>query len=138
MKHRQTDPYALPLLRYSRTGVALVALLLAVTMFFFLFSLFDSDKTVSKEENRKLAAKPDFSVSALMAGEYIPEVETYYSDQFPLRSFFMKVNRGISKLTSRMSFRSDDVVVVQNNENDDFGGQSLHEVTGAAEDGQGG
>ena len=35
MKHRQTDPNALPLLRYSRVGVGLLAMLLAVTMFFY-------------------------------------------------------------------------------------------------------
>ena len=46
MKHRQTDPNALPLLRYSRVGVALLAILLAVTMFFFVFSIFDTDPEV--------------------------------------------------------------------------------------------
>lgn len=129
MKHRQTDPFALPLLRYSRVGVGLLAFLLAVTMFFFVFSIFDTDATVSEQENRKLAAKPAFSVSSLMAGEYIPKLESYYSDTFPMRNFFLTVNQGISKVTSRMSFRSDDVVVVQNNQPDDFGGQSLEDVT---------
>ena len=133
MKHRQTDPNALPLLRYSRVGVGLLAMLLAVTMFFFMFSLFDTDATVSEQENRKLAAKPAFSVSSLFAGEYIPKVETYYSDTFPMRNFFLTVNRGISKVTSRMSFRSDDVVVVQNNQPDDFGGQSLQDVTSTSD-----
>ena len=118
MKHRQTDPNALPLLRYSRIGVALLAMLLAVTMFFFVFSIFDTDATVSEQENRKLATKPAFTVSSLFAGEYIPKVA---------------VNQGISKLTSRMSFRSDDVVVVQNNQPDDFGGQSLQDVTSTSE-----
>lgn len=65
MKHRQTDPNALPLLRYSRIGVALLAMLLAVTMFFFVFSIFDTDATVSEQENRKLATKPAFTVSSL-------------------------------------------------------------------------
>lgn len=129
MKHRQTDPFALPLLRYSRVGVGLLAILLAVTMFFFVFSIFDTDATVSEQENRKLATKPAFSVSSLMAGEYIPKLESYYSDTFPMRNFFLTVNQGISKVTSRMSFRSDDVVVVQNNQPDDFGGQSLEDVT---------
>lgn len=129
MKHRQTDPFALPLLRYSRVGVGLLAFLLAVTMFFFVFSIFDTDATVSEQENRKLAAKPAFSVSSLMEGEYIPKLESYYSDTFPMRNFFLTVNQGISKVTSRMSFRSDDVVVVQNNQPDDFGGQSLEDVT---------
>lgn len=133
MKHRQTDPFALPLLRYSRVGVALLAILLAVTMFFFVFSIFDTDATVSEQENRKLAAKPAFSVSSLLDGEYIPRLESYYSDTFPMRNFFLTVNQGISKVTSRMSFRSDDVVVVQNNQTDDFGGQSLHDVTSASD-----
>lgn len=131
MKHRQTDPGALPLLRFQRTGAVLLALLMTVTVFFFVFALAAPDKTVSEQENRKLASRPAFSTSALFAGEYIPKVETYWSDTFPLRNFFLTVNSGISKVTSRMSFRSKDVVVVQNNKPDDFGGQSLHEVTGA-------
>ena len=133
MKHRQTDPNALPLLRYSRIGVALLAMLLAVTMFFFVFSIFDTDATVSEQENRKLATKPAFTVSSLFAGEYIPKVESYYSDTFPMRNFFLTVNQGISKVTSRMSFRADDVVVVQNNQPDDFGGQSLQDVTSTSD-----
>lgn len=129
MKHRQTDPYALPVVRIPRMGVLMLAILMAVTMFFFAFSLLDTDATVSERENRKLATKPEFTVSSLFAGEYIPKVEEYYSDTFPMRNFFLSVDRGISKVTSRMSFRKDDVVVVQKNDPDDFGGQSLHEVT---------
>ena len=107
MKHRQTDPNALPLLRYSRIGVALLAMLLAVTMFFFVFSIFDTDATVSEQENRKLATKPAFTVSSLFAGEYIPKVEEYYSDTFPLRNFFLAVNQGCrSARTMWSSYRT--------------------------------
>ena len=61
-------------------------------------------------------------------------MEEYYSDTFPLRNFFLTVNQGISKVASRMSFRSDDVVVVQNNQPDDFGGQSLQDVTSTSDE----
>ena len=133
MKHRQTDREALSFLRSQTTGLRLLAILLVVTMFFFLFSLLDTDATVSTQENRKLATRPSFSISRLMDGEFIPELETYYSDTFPKRDFFLTVNSGISKVFTRMSFGKDDVVVVQNNDKDDFGGQSLHEVTSAEE-----
>ena len=133
MKHRQTDREALSFLRSRTTGLRLLALLLLVTMFFFLFSLLDTDAVVSEQENRKLATRPDFSVSRLLDGKYIPELETYYSDTFPQRDFFLSVNSGISKVFTRMSFGKNDVVVVQNNDKDDFGGQSLHEVTSAEE-----
>ncbi len=133
MKHRQTDREALSYLRSQTTGLRLLALLMTVTIFFFLFSLLDTDATVSEQENRKLAARPAFSVSRLVQGEYIPELETYYSDTFPKRNFFLTVNSGISKVFTRMSFGKNDVVVVQNNDKDDFGGQSLHEVTSAEE-----
>lgn len=131
MKHRQTDLSALPVLRGPKTGYILVALLLAVTMFFFVFSIAEPDKTVSEQENRKLASRPSFSVSSLFSGDYTSDAETYWSDTFPLRNFFLDVNSGISKVTSRLSFGSDDVVVVRNDQKDDFGGQSLHEVTSA-------
>ncbi|MBO4383526.1 MAG: hypothetical protein J5847_05495 [Clostridia bacterium] len=133
MKHRQTDPQALSFLRSNTTGMRLLGILMAVTMFFLLFSLLDTDATVSERENRKLAARPDFSFSRLVGGEYIPELETYYSDTFPQRDFFLTIDSGVSKVFSRMSFGKDDVVVVQNKDKDDFGGQSLHEVTSAEE-----
>ena len=41
--------------------------------------------TVSVMENRKLAAFPNYSDSALWKGKYFKDIDAYYADNFPLR-----------------------------------------------------
>ena len=46
-----------------------------------------AEKSVA--ENRKLAQWPHFSTQALFSGEYMLDIEKYFSDQFPFRPFFL-------------------------------------------------
>ncbi|MBQ2413182.1 MAG: hypothetical protein II313_07185, partial [Anaerotignum sp.] len=50
-----------------------------------IWSLADIDATESETENRKLASRPAFTLSGLLDGSYVAELETYYSDTFPGR-----------------------------------------------------
>lgn len=43
------------------------------------------DQAVSKTERRKLAKKPIFTVAAFWDGTYMEQLETYFSEQFPVR-----------------------------------------------------
>ena len=43
------------------------------------------DQAVSKTERRKLAKKPVFTVAAFGDGTYMEQLETYFSEQFPVR-----------------------------------------------------
>lgn len=43
------------------------------------------DQEVSKTERRKLAKKPVFTVAAFWDGTYMVQLETYFSEQFPVR-----------------------------------------------------
>ena len=43
------------------------------------------DQAVSKTERRKLAKKPVFTVAAFWDGTYMEQLETYFSEQFPVR-----------------------------------------------------
>ena len=43
------------------------------------------DQAVSKTERRKLAKKPAFTVAAFWDGTYMEQLETYFSEQFPVR-----------------------------------------------------
>lgn len=43
------------------------------------------DQAVSKTERRKLAKKPAFTVAAFGDGTYMEQLETYFSEQFPVR-----------------------------------------------------
>ena len=48
-------------------------------------------ESVSETENRTLATFPRFSVSSLLSGDFTSDVAAFYSDQFPLRDFFVSV-----------------------------------------------
>lgn len=50
------------------------------------------DKKISESERRYLAQHPDFSLEILKTGNYPDALETYASDQFPLREDFRKLH----------------------------------------------
>lgn len=50
------------------------------------------DAEVSWAERRRLKQPPEFSVSAVLSGEYMPELEEYLLDQFPMRNALRTVN----------------------------------------------
>lgn len=66
-------------------GVLLFVLALSA---FPLVMLFTPDRSFSENENRYLSQKPQFSVSRLMSGEFMEDMEKYLDDQFPLRNFW--------------------------------------------------
>ena len=74
---------------YTVLLVLLLAALLAVGV----ISLVDQDATESLLENRKLASLPEFSWQSLLSGDYVAELETYYSDTFPGREMLLSVNQ---------------------------------------------
>jgi len=49
------------------------------------------EKTFSREERRYLEQWPAFHVERLFDGSYETKMESYFSDQFPFRSFWVHV-----------------------------------------------
>jgi hypothetical protein len=49
------------------------------------------EKTFSNEERRYLQQWPAFHVERLFDGSYETKMESYFSDQFPFRSFWIHV-----------------------------------------------
>ncbi|WP_223376884.1 DHHW family protein [Schnuerera sp. xch1] len=49
------------------------------------------DKTFSKEEQRYLAQWPDFHIEDVLSGSYETKIESYFSDQFPFRNFWVNI-----------------------------------------------
>jgi hypothetical protein len=49
------------------------------------------EKTFSKEERRYLEQWPTFHVEILFDGSYEAKIESYFSDQFPFRSFWVHI-----------------------------------------------
>lgn len=98
----------------KRTNTAIIFTFLAIIIVLMLISFFDTDKTVSLDENRELAAKPKFSLHALFDRSYTRDLENYYADTFPFRSFFMSLNGTVKGLFQRSN--ADNVTLVTGND----------------------
>ena len=109
----------------SKAGAFFIILaFVGVIITLFLISAFDTDKTVSKKENRALKQRPKFTVSAVLDGTYFSEFEEYYQDTFPYRDEFLGLNSKISKAFSKTKGNSG-MVIVEKQEKDDFAGQNI-------------
>lgn len=121
-KMKEKPKKKLPLI--TRLYKASAVIFAGILMFFGFVSMVDKNKTVSEEENRKLAEKPKFSFSALFSGEYTVQFENFYSDNFPLRSFFTTCSGKINEVFTRYS-GNDDEVFVQTETKNDFAGEGV-------------
>ncbi len=81
----------------GNNGVKTVAVILTVVFCLFtaglgLYNFLAPDKAFSEGENRVLSEKPVLTREGLLNGSYMKEVESYLSDQFPLRdsAIFLK------------------------------------------------
>ena len=106
----------------------LLSVVLAAMLLVGLISLLDKDPTRSESENRELAKKPKFSLSALFDGSYIPALETYYADTFPMRETLLAANRTLNKFYYYSGSGEDTVLVISGNTGAEQGGQSLDSV----------
>ena len=72
-----------------------VTLLFALFLYGFFFAFLLSPTRASSEtENRTLAQRPEFSMQALFSGSYTDAVDTFLSDQFPLRDWWITIQAG--------------------------------------------
>lgn len=65
--------------------------------------IFAPKKDFSENEKRILAKAPEFSFEALADGKFTKELESFISDQFPLRDFFVGVNSYLNLISGRNS-----------------------------------
>ncbi|MEL7565808.1 MAG: DHHW family protein [Dehalobacterium sp.] len=83
-----------------RNILGLFPLLLILAMFILHLAL--PDKTFSKEERRYLAQWPAFHIERVLNGSYETKVESYFSDQFPLRNFWVHIQEGTNQILFEM------------------------------------
>ncbi|MEG0133437.1 MAG: DHHW family protein [Clostridium sp.] len=79
-----------------------------------LINLLAKDREFSEQENRNLSGNPEFSFSSLVSGDYVKKYESYISDQFPGREFFVKLKSNINSLGGKDS--SNKVFIGKNNQ----------------------
>ena len=60
--------------------------------------------TVSYEEKRELAKFPEFSVEALVSGDYFDDITTWFSDTFPGRQKWVNVSDSLKSLYGYSEF----------------------------------
>ncbi len=122
----EKDPVDIPRLISKLLYVASAVFFAGILSVFGIISFFDKDKLISESENRTLAQRPDFSVSALFSGKYTVDFENYYSDNFPARDFFIGANGKIKNLLTRFSLgESTDVIISVDKSDDDFAGEGV-------------
>lgn len=66
-----------------------------------LLNIITKDKDFSEEENRNLKTKPDFTISSFIEGTYVKNYESYISDQFAGRNFFVRVKSTLDTLAGK-------------------------------------
>ena len=82
----------------NQQGILLAYLLAGVILLVTLFGLFTKDREFSPNENRNLAQKPTFTLSALADGTFLSDLSTYYADQFPGRDSWLSIQLWLNKL----------------------------------------
>lgn len=97
--------------------INLILVLLSIFIISSLNMISPKDQTISEEENRALAKKPEFSSQSLFTGKYIRDFESYFADHFLYREYLVKYSKKISTLKGIK--RSEDVHLVE------FAGQNV-------------
>ena len=95
-----------------RSLIAIVFLLFIAIMS--ISSILRKEKVFSEEENRNLSGKPEFSFGSLFKGSYTKNYESYISDQFPGRRFFVSIKAKTDRLMGKS--KSNNVFIGKDNQ----------------------
>lgn len=76
--------------------LGMIPLLFILAMFILHLTL--PDKTFSIEEQRYLAQCPTFHIEKVLNGSYGTKVESYFSDQFPFRNFWVHIQEDSNQI----------------------------------------
>ena len=106
----------------------LLALVLGAAALIGMWSLVDVDATESVRENRRLAEKPKMTLSALLDGSYVSELETYYSDTFPGREALLSANGVLNQFYTFSAGEESNMLVIDHTNNMGEGGQAMTPV----------
>ncbi|WP_050809856.1 DHHW family protein [Desulfosporosinus sp. OT] len=83
----------------TKRNLSIILNILSVFPLLFILAMFIlhlalPDITFSKEERRYLAQWPPvFHIEGIIDGSYMTKVETYFSDQFPFRIFWVHIQK---------------------------------------------
>ncbi len=81
-----------------KNKINVIIFILAIIIISIANMLAPKNQTISMVENRNLAAKTELTLESLYSGEYIRNYESYFSDHFLLRDYFVSTSKKISSL----------------------------------------
>ena len=99
---------------------AMAGTILALLLIIGLISLFSTGAASDGADT----TKPKFSMQALLDGSFIAQLETYYTNTFPMRAALLKANRWLNGFYYS-SAGDDNILVLDGNTGAEQGGESL-------------
>ncbi len=72
-----------------------------------LYSILDTDAVFSEMENRQLSKMPEFDTESYFNAQFTKEFDNYFNDTFPLRDYFLQLNRCLSFIYYFEGFSND-------------------------------
>lgn len=85
----------------SKADVGAVVVFIAIISVFTMLSVFMPKSDFSEAENRALKERPELAFDTLLSGDYQEEYETYLSDQFVGREFFVALTTRLALMTGK-------------------------------------
>ncbi len=108
------------------TSLIIVVFILGLNIIF----IFSDKAKFSELENKTLAKTPVFSIESFIDGEFTDDVDSYVSDHFPFRNFFLTINSIFEQLLGKQEigevYISDDNYLIEKYENVNY--QHLEDV----------
>lgn len=79
----------------------IACVMLVIMLFFTVANIIKPDAESSEKENRNLAQRPSFSVSAAADGSFMQDYESYQSDQFVFRDMWMSLKTNLDIISGK-------------------------------------
>ena len=89
--------------KFNKNNVILIAGFLVVLFGLTIASMINPVKAFSENENRILAARPEFSIDSLLSGKFTSDYEEFITDQFVFRDNWI----GIKTISERAMLKQD-------------------------------
>ena len=100
-RRRKRNPYMTRRYWIHKLHTRIACVMLVIMLFFTVANIIKPDAESSEKENRNLAKRPSFSVSAAADGSFMQDYESYQSDQFVFRDMWMSLKTNLDIISGK-------------------------------------
>ena len=100
-RRRKRNPYMTRRYWIHKLHTRIACVMLVIMLFFTVANIIKPDAESSEKENRNLAQRPSFSVSAAADGSFMQDYESYQSDQFVFRDMWMSLKTNLDIISGK-------------------------------------